>query len=196
MTKGPENFSASGKRKKIWTFFQAIRWTVFIIFLALMSFLAICVIVGVAGNINRRYPEILLTGQALPGQALDKQQMAECFEELQDLRRQEVEQVQAAFSEKINRDEFLNVFLLWGKKWSSRLEILGLKCKITGHVFPGQAIQANLAQIYRRLEDLHKGHQGLIRRYFANNSRLIREIGELFDRAQQSINPGAQPAQP
>lgn len=186
-------------RKKAWTFLRVFRWAVYFTFAALMLFMAVCVAIGIVANISEQYPELEATHQPSGDEALDQVKLAECREALERMRREDLDKVQAALTGDQDRDAFLAEHREWDRQWRTRFEKLGLSCRLTQYEVHSQATLDQLAEIYRRLDGLHKDHFRLVRRYVTEQARPLREIRELFGRTAEQIDlarDAAGPADP
>lgn len=179
------------RRKKAWTFLRMFRWAFYLTFGGLILFMAVCAFVGIVANITERYPELEIT-HADPASAADlsQNQLHECWQALERMRTEDLEQVQEAFTGQLDRDAFLRQYKDWDRQWRKQFEKLGLSCRLTALGPDGRHSLRGLAEIYRRVDDLHKVHQRLVRRYVTENARHLMEIRELLDRTEQHIGLG------
>jgi len=179
------------RRKKAWTFLRMFRWAFYLTFSGLFLFMAVCVIVGITANITERYPELEIThADHATAADLSQAQLRECWQALTRMRTDDMERIQAAFTGQLDRDAFLRQYKRWDREWRKRFEKLGLSCRLTAMDSEGQHSLRGLAEIYRRLDDLHKYHRRLVQRYVTENARTLREMRELFSRTDEDIGLG------
>lgn len=179
----------SQRKKKAWTFLRMVRWSIYSSFMALVLFLGVCVIVGIAGNLTERYPELELPSERpASGEQFSTQQLSDCREALLRMYGEDLEHTQAAFTSGEERHTFLREYKVWGREWRKQFEKLGVSCRFTEFHYEGNSTLGSMAEIYRRLDDLHKYHQRLTRRYMTENARVQREIRELFEMTGREID--------
>ena len=153
-----------------------------------MAFLAVCVAVGILANITKPYPELSLPSSSDEEQGpLSLQQLNHCLEALQRMRDEDLQKTRSSFEGSLARDVFLKQYKTWYRQWRKRFEKLGISCQLTDFHKNQSLTLTNLAEIYRRLDQVHKHHVRLVKKYATENTRVIREIHELFDRAEQRI---------
>ncbi len=188
----PTEQKPATRRKKAWTFLRMFRWAFYGIFSALFLFMAVCVIVGIAANITERYPELEIThaGGEGSGTDLSQNELRDCWQALVRMRAEDLEQVQQALTGQMSRDAFLRQYKDWDRDWRKRFEKLGLVCRMTTPAPDAPHSLLGLAEIYRRLDDLHKNHVRLVKRYVTENARPLKEIRELLERTDQHIGLG------
>ncbi|HOX47056.1 MAG TPA: hypothetical protein PK668_25900 [Myxococcota bacterium] len=185
------------RRRRRGEFVHKFRWAIYIAFISFMVFMAVCIILGVALNLDERYPELdLPTGAASAGPALDPLQLRSCLQALLRMRDEELSQVQGAFTGLLDRDAFLARHKAWERDWRARFDGLGLSCRLTGARPPGQPILDTLAELYRRLDYIQAQHSLLVRRYLTQNARTMKEIRELGERAGSQLDGQLQGSSP
>jgi hypothetical protein len=177
------------RRRRRWEFVRKFRWTIYIAFISFMVFMSVCAILGVALNLDERYPELdLPTGETSSVPALDPLQLRSCLQALLRMRAEELEQVQGAFTGELDRDAFLARYKGWERDWRARFDGLGLSCRLTGARMRDQPILDSLAELYRRMDYIQAQHSLLVRRYLTQNARTMKEIRELGERAGQQLD--------
>jgi len=185
---GPEQVqNPRPRRAKAWTFLRMFRWAVYIVFAALMLFLAVCVAVGIAANITERYPELEVTHGAGDRVDLGAIQLRDCREALQRMRQEDLAQIQLAFSGELERHAFWRQYRRWDRQWRTRLEKLGVSCQLTAVGEDAPAVQRSLAGVYRRLDQLHRSHRSLVKGYITENARPLHEMRELLHRSRDQL---------
>jgi len=165
------------------------RWTVYTTFMALMLFMAVCISVGILANISERYPELEVP-DARPESLGDISalQLENCREALLRMRQEDLHQTRAALTGELGRDAFLRQYRTWSRDWRKQFEKLGVSCRLTENRYDGHTTLGSLAQIYRRLDAIHKNHERLVKRYVTENASPLREVKELFERTGQRID--------
>ncbi len=167
------------------SFLRSFRWTVYIVFILFMGFVAVCTFIGIVTNLENQYPEldIPVTRPARLAD-LDAQDLRSCLDALKRLSQEESSQVQAIFNPELDRDKFLGNYKAWAGPWRKRLDKLGMTCRLNENAYSGHHALGAMADFYRRLDHMQKQHQRLTRRYAMENGRTLRDMHELMQRAQ------------
>ncbi|MBN2494589.1 MAG: hypothetical protein JXR96_08370 [Deltaproteobacteria bacterium] len=179
----------AARREKRRAFLRTFRWTVYTVFLVFMGFVAVCAITGIVTNIEQRHPELDIPVERPETLAeLDTLALRDCLAALETLRAEQQDHVQKAFSAWKDRDSFLQEYAAWARPWRRRFEELGVSCRLTEYSYSGHPTVGTLAEIYRRLDLLHRQHERLVKRYVIENARTVTELNELVDRARALID--------
>lgn len=181
------------KRKEKWTFLRKFRWTVYVVFIALMVFLAVCIIVGIATNIYDRYPDID-TPMDRPASLSDISllQKRDCFLALETLHTELNNHIHYAYTSGQARDDLLAEWNLWSMAWRKKHETLGIVCRLTEFDYDQDPTMELLAEIYSRLDTVHLLQTRLTKRFATQYAQPLRELERLFEHTRTLIEePGS-----
>jgi len=160
------------------------RWTVYIFFASLMLFTAVCVATGVISNLSERFPELAVLDEKNPQQNTVLA-MRDCRNALGRMRQEDLHETTMVFTGKSSRDEFLRKYRAWSKNWRKRFEKLGMTCGITSDLQSSDPIQQRLAIVYQKVDELHRNHSRLVKKYITENSLRLRQIRQLMEQTKE-----------
>jgi hypothetical protein len=181
------------KRKEKWTFLRKFRWTVYVIFIALMVFVTVCIVVGIATNIYDRYPDIN-TPMDRPASLSDISliQKRDCFLALETLNTELNNHVHLAYTSGQDRSILLAEWKSWSEEWRKKYEALGSACRLTEFEYNQDPTMELLAEIYKRLDTLHLLQSRLTKRFITQYAQPLRELEQLIERTRTLIEePGS-----
>jgi hypothetical protein len=192
----PEPESTTPPKKRRWTFLRKFRWTVYIVFIALMAFMAVCTIAGIVGNLHERYRDLDIPVDRPESLSdLGSLQLRDCLTALKILDAEQQAMAQKSFTGELERDAFLSQWKDWSADWRRRFETLGVSCRLTEYRYDEHPTLGTLAGIYRRLEELHKVYTTVVRQFVMQNARMLSETRSLFSESKNMIERiEAQPA--
>lgn len=184
----PETNSAAPVAKRKWTFLRKFRWAVYIVFIAMLLFLIVCVAVGIISNLHERYRDLDIPVE--PPESLSdlgSLQLRDCLTALEKLAQEQVEMGQDAFTGDLERDAFLSRWKAWSLDWRRRFESLGFSCRLTEYRYETHPTLGLLAEIYRRLDEIHRVFGRTVGRFVSENGQTLYEASQLMNRARQMI---------
>jgi hypothetical protein len=175
-------------KKKKWTFLRKFRWAVYLVFIAFMVFVAVCLAVGIISNLKWRHADLDIPvdrPEALSD--LGTLQLRDCLSALETMRGELQEHVQQSMTGTMTRDEVLSEWKTWSRQWRKRFEKLGISCRLTEVRYDEHQTLGLLAEIYRLLDYFHRLHTRLVRRFATENAQELYQMQDLFLRARQQI---------
>jgi hypothetical protein len=183
-----ESRASSRLKKKKWTFLKKFRWTVYLVFIAFMVFVAVCLAVGIVSNLKWRHADLDVPvdrPEALSD--LGTLQLRDCLSALETMRGELQEHVQQAMTGTMTRDDVLSEWKTWSEQWRKRFEKLGISCRLTEIRYDKNKTLGLLAEIYRLLDYFHRLHTRLVRRFATENAQPLYQMQDLFQRARRQI---------
>lgn len=180
--------ATSQPKKKKWTFLKKFRWAVYLVFIAFMVFVAVCLAVGIISNLKWRHADLDVPvdrPEALSD--LGTLQLRDCLSALDTLRGELQEHVQQAMTGTMTREEVLSGWKIWSRQWRKRFEKLGISCRLTEIHYGKHKTLGLLAEIYRLLDYFHRLHTRLVRRFATENAQTLYQMQDLFQRARRQI---------
>jgi hypothetical protein len=183
-----ESNPKSQPKKKKWTFLKKFRWAVYLVFIAFMVFVAVCLAVGIITNLKWRHADLDIPvdrPEALSD--LGTLQLRDCLSALETMRGELQEHVQQAMTGTMARDEVLSEWKVWSRRWRRRFEKLGISCRLTEVRYDEHKTLGLLAEIYRLLDYFHRLHTRLVRRFATENAEELYQMQDLFLRARKQI---------
>jgi hypothetical protein len=181
------------KRKEKWTFLRTFQWTVYMAFIALMVFFAVCIIVGIATNIYDRHPDIN-TPMDRPASLSDIGliQKRDCFMALETLHTELNNHVHSAYTSGQARDSLLAEWNTWSFEWRKKYEALGSSCRLTEFDYDQDPTMELLAEIYNRLDTIHLLQTRLTKRFATQYAQPVRELERLVEQTRTLVEePGS-----
>jgi len=178
----------SQPKKKKWTFLRKFRWAVYLVFIAFMVFVAVCLVIGIISNLKWRHADLDIPvdrPEALSD--LGTLQLRDCLSALETMRGELQEHVQQAMTGTMTRDEVLSEWKTWSRQWRKRFEKLGISCRLTEVRYDEHKTLGLLAEIYRLLDYFHRLHTRLVRRFAIENSQPLYQMQDLFRRVRRQI---------
>jgi hypothetical protein len=183
-----ENEPNSANSKRKWTFLRKFRAAVFGVFIAGMTFVAICLLVGITSNLRWRYSDL-----DIPVDRPDKLsdlgslELRDCMTALETLHTELQNNVTKALEGASDRAALLKQWKAWSKQWRMRFEKLGISCRLTEYRYDEHPTLGVLAGIYRLLDYFQHHHTRLIKTFVVEHARPLMELHDLFDRAHRAI---------
>jgi hypothetical protein len=173
---------------KKWTFVRKFRWAVFLVFIAFMVFVAVCLAVGIVSNLRWRHddldvpidrPESLSDFSSL--------ELRDCLTALEQMRAELWERVHQALRLEGERDALIAEWKRWSKDWRARFERLGMSCRLTEFRYERHPTLGLMAEIYSLLDYFQRRHMRLVKGYTLENARPMKRLRELFTRVRKNI---------
>lgn len=178
----------SQSKKKKWTFLRKFRWAVYLVFIAFMAFVAICLAVGIITNLKWRHADLdIPVDRPETLSDLGTLQLRDCLSALESMRGELQEHVQQSMTGTMTRDEVLSEWKVWSRQWRMRFEKLGISCRLTEVHYGEHKILSLLSEIYRLLDYFHRLNTRLVRRFATENAQELYQMQDLFLRARQQI---------
>ncbi len=182
-------------RRKVWTFLRMFRWAVYIFFASLMLFTAVCVATGVISNLSERFPELTVQNANQHQGKITDLALRDCRDALGRMRQEDLKETTKVFTGKTQRDEFLRKYRTWSRDWRKRFEKLGINCHITSDLQSFNSMQQRLAIVYQKVDELHRYHTRLVKKYITQNSLRLKQIHQLMKQLEnmEGMPQGDQP---
>jgi hypothetical protein len=175
-------------RTRKWKFVRIFRWIVTGGFLAFVTFLAICIVTGIAANLHWRYTDLDLP-EDRPDDlaALDSLALRDCLTALEQLNQEQIERFQQALSGQRDRDTLLSSWTDWSKTWGTRFEKLAISCRLREGRSEEHPALGLIAKTYSLVDYFHKTQTRWVHRFVTENSEPLKELRELFRRTHEQI---------
>ena len=160
----------------------------YLVFIAFMVFVAVCLAVGIITNLRWRHADLdIPVDRPETLSDLGTLQLRDCLSALETMRGELQEHVQQAMTGTMTREEVLSEWKTWSRQWRRRFEKLGISCRLTEVRYDEHKTLGLMAEIYRLLDYFHRLHTRLARRFATENAQELYQMQDLFLRAQKQI---------
>lgn len=167
---------------------RLFRGTIYVVFIALMVFFAVCMAVGIVSNLRWRHDDMDLPVN--PPESSDNfspLELRDCMSALDRMHTELWHKLHDALLGTEGRDALLASWKTWSRSWRKRFEKLGVSCSLTEYRYEGNPILGSMSEIYHLLDYFQRQHTRLVKRYLTENARPLSTLHALFPRVERQI---------
>lgn len=177
-------------------FLYKFRWAMYLIFIALLLFIAVCLAVGIVSNLHWRYADLDIPVERPEAlEEIRELRLRDCLAALESLHRDLARNVDLALDGAENRSELLRRWRQWNRDWRVSFERVGFSCRLTEMRYDRHPTLGVLAGIYRILDGQQMALDRMVRAFVLENARTLMELHQLLERARSDIDQAGEAAQ-